>query len=46
MRLFAAFVIFGNSNKCKYVFLHFSHDAHDFCVPALMSSAFDQGDSI
>jgi len=24
--------------------LRFSHDAHDFCVPALMSSAFDQGE--
>lgn len=45
-RLFTIFVIFGNSNGYKCVFLHFSHDAHDFYVPASMSSAFDQGESI
>lgn len=45
-RLFTIFVIFENSHGYKCVFLHFSHDAHDFCVPALMSSAFDQGESI
>lgn len=33
------------SDRCKYDdSLRFSHDAHDFYVPALMNSAFDQSE--